>query len=301
MRDFQIFSDSACDLPEQFITDYDIKVIPFYVSFEQDIYYKENIDITKEAFYERLEQEHGNVLTSLPSVQEYMNEFRASIRKGLDILCICLSQKFSGSYQSAMNAKTILEEQHPEARIQIIDSMQATAGQGLLLLQAARMKRQLYSIEKVVEMLEFIKPTARIMFTVDTLEYLMKGRRIGKAITLAGDMLDIKSLIQLKDGELIPYSKVLGRKNSLERLLSMTEEYFQQTGEQTEDYDFCIANATTESDALHLQSLLERYIDRKSDYPIFSIGVTIGTYTGPGGIGICFIKKYDRVSREESK
>jgi DegV family protein with EDD domain len=293
MRDFQIFSDSSCDLPELLIAKHDIKVIPFYVSFEQDIYYKENVDITKDSFYERLEKQ--NAITSLPSVQEYMNEFRASIRKGFDILCICLSQKFSGSYQSAMNAKTILEEQYPESHIYIIDSIQATGGQGLLLLQAVDLKNKQYSIEKVVDKLEALKPTARIMFTVDTLEYLTKGRRIGKAITLAGDMLDIKSLIQLKEGELIPYSKVRGRKNSLERLISMTEEYFTETGEAPQDYDFCIANATTMDDALYLQGLLENLIGRSPDYPVFQIGVTIGTYAGPGGIGICFIKKYDRL------
>jgi DegV family protein with EDD domain len=293
MKEFQIVSDSSCDLSEHLIAKYDIKVIPFYVSFEQDIYYKENVDITKDAFYERLEKTNGNVITSLPSVQEYMNEFRASIRKGLDVLCICLSQKFSGSYQSAMNAKTILEEQYPEAHIYVIDSIQATAGQGLLLLQAVGLKNQQYSIEKVVDVLELLKQTARIMFTVDTLEYLTKGRRIGKAITLAGDMLDVKSLIQLKEGELIPYSKVRGRKNSLERLITMTDEYFTETGEDRQDYDFCIANATTMEDALFLQDLLEKSIGRKLYYPVFQIGVTIGTYAGPGGIGICFVKKHD--------
>ncbi|MDF2485410.1 MAG: hypothetical protein K0R46_1578 [Herbinix sp.] len=295
MREFQIFSDSSCDLPESLITEYDIKVIPFYVSFDQDIYYKENVDITKEAFFERLGKSNGNVTTSLPSVQEYINEFRASIRKEKDVLCVCLTQKFSGSYQSAMNAKMILEEQYPDANIHIIDSIQATAGQGLLLMQIAHMKQGKDPIDEVVRKVELLKPTARIMFTVDTLEYLSKGRRIGKAITLAGDMLDLKPLIQLKEGELLPYTKVRGRKNSLEKLLSMTEEYFMQTEESPEDYDFCIANTTSLDDALYLQSLLETLIGRKLNYPIFQIGVTIGTYAGPGGIGICFIKKYDRV------
>jgi DegV family protein with EDD domain len=295
MREFQIFSDSSCDLPESLITEYDIKVIPFYVSFDQDIYYKENVDITKEAFFERLGKSNGNVTTSLPSVQEYINEFRASIRKEKDVLCVCLTQKFSGSYQSAMNAKMILEEQYPDANIHIIDSIQATAGQGLLLMQIAHMKQGKDPIDEVVRKVELLKPTARIMFTVDTLEYLSKGRRIGKAITLASDMLDLKPLIQLKEGELLPYTKVRGRKNSLEKLLSMTEEYFMQTEESPEDYDFCIANTTSLDDALYLQSLLETLIGRKLNYPIFQIGVTIGTYAGPGGIGICFIKKYDRV------
>ena len=294
MRDFQIFSDSSCDLPEQLIYEHDIKVIPFYVSFEPDIYYKENVDITKEAFYERMEKENGTIITALPSVMEYMNEFKISLRKGLDILCICLSQKFSGSYQSAMNAKTILEEQYPEAHIHIIDSIQATGGQGLLLLQAANLKKRMYSLEKVAGILETLKSTARIMFTVDTLEYLTRGRRIGKAISLAGDMQGIKSLIQLKEGELIPYSKVRGRKSALDRLITMTQEYFAEAGENPQDYDFCITDATTLNDSIYLQEHLENYLGRRLSHPIFRIGITIGAYVGPGGIGICFIKKYDQ-------
>jgi DegV family protein with EDD domain len=294
MREFQIFSDSSCDLPEGLAAENNIRIIPFYVSFDQDIYYKENVDISKSDFFVRLEKEKG-VTTSLPTVQEYINEFRTSIRKGLDILCICLSQKFSGSYQSAVNAKTILEEQYPGAQIHVIDSIQATAGQGLFLLQAAALKRCQLTLEEVAERLEALKPTARIMFTVDTLDYLSKGRRIGKAITLAGDILDLKPLILLKEGELIPYSKVRGRKNSLDRLITMTKEYFTQIGESPQDYDYCIANATTLNDAEYLQEQLEEFVGRKLSYPIFQIGVTIGAYTGPGGIGICFIKKYDRM------
>jgi DegV family protein with EDD domain len=294
MREFQIFSDSSCDLPEDLAVANDIRVIPFYVSFHQDIYYKENVDISNSDFFIRLEKEKG-VTTSLPTVQEYMNEFKASIRKGLDVLCICLSQKFSGSYQSAVNAKTILEEQYPGTQIHVIDSIQATAGQGLFLLQAAALKRCEFSLNEVAKRLEMLKPTARIMFTVDTLDYLTKGRRIGKAITLTGDILDLKPLILLKEGELIPYSKVRGRRNSLDRLITMTKEYFTQIGENPQDYDYCIANATTLNDAEYLQGQLEAFIGRKLNYPIFQIGVTIGAYTGPGGIGICFIKKYDRM------
>ena len=296
MRDYQIFSDSACDLPENLIKEHDIKVISFYVSFDQDIYYKENVDITKDVFYSRLEQNEGIVTTSLPSVQEYINQFKASIRDGKDVLCICISQQFSGSYQSAVNAKTILEEQYPDAHIHVIDSVQATAGQGLLLLQTAYLKSSNYSIDQLIEVVDRLKPTSRIMFTVDTLKYLDKGRRIGKAITLAtGDMLDLKPLIQLNDGELLPYSKVRGRKNSLDKLFLMTEEYFKDTGETPKDYDFCIADATTPEDALYVQGLLETFLGHKLAYPVFQIGVTIGTYSGPGGIGICFIKKYDCV------
>lgn len=295
MKDYQIFADSSCDIPESLLKEHDIRLIPFYVSFDQDIYYKENIEITNEEFYEKISEKSIFSTTSLPSVQDYIYQFRNALREGKDIICLCLTQRFSGSYQSAVNAKQILEEQYPDSNIQIIDSIQATAGEGILLLQLVYMKKAGYTLEEVIEKIDLLKPTARIMFTVDTLEYLAKGRRIGKAASLAGDMLDLKPLIQLKEAELIPYSKVRGRRKSLEKLVSMMEEYFEETREKKEDYDFCIANATTLEDAQYLQSCVEEFTGQKITYPIFQIGVTIGTYTGPGGIGICFVKKYDRI------
>jgi DegV family protein with EDD domain len=295
MKAYQIFSDSSCDLPDSLLKEFEIKLIPFYVSFDQETYYKENVEITKEAFFETIASKHIYAKTSLPSVQDYINEFKPALKVGLDIICLCLTHKFSGSYQSAVNAKHILEEQYPDSNIIIVDSIQATAGQGILLLQMAYMKKAGYSVNEINERLNLIKPTSRIMFTVDSLDYLAKGKRIGKVVALAGDILDLKPLIQLKDAELIPYSKVRGRKKSLDRICSMVEEYFTESGEKPEDYDFCIVNATTMKDAHYLQNLTEIFIGRKIPYPVFQIGVTIGTYTGPGAIGICFVKKYDRI------
>lgn len=295
MKAFQIFSDSSCDLPESLLTEYNIKLIPFYVSFDQETFFKEDIEITNEAFYENLTVKHLFSTTTLPSVQDYLAEFKSAIKEGQDIICLCLTHKFSGSYQSAVNAKQILEEKYQNSNILVIDSIQATAGQGILLLQIAFMKKAGFSIEEIAERIKLIKPTARIMFTVDTLEYLAKGRRIGKVASLAGNLLDLKPLIQLKEAELIPYSNVRGRKKSLDMVYLMVEEYFTEYSENPENYDFCIANATTPEDASYLQDRVEQFIGRKILYPVFQIGVTVGTYAGPGGIGICFVKKYDKV------
>ncbi|TAH69734.1 MAG: DegV family protein, partial [Anaerolineaceae bacterium] len=279
MKPYQIFSDSSCDLPDNLLEEHQIKLIPFYVSFDQENYYKENIDITKEEFYETLTSKKIYAKTSLPSVQDYISAFRSALKDENDILCLCLTQKFSGSYQSALNAKQILEDQYPHSNIRIIDSIQATGGQGILLLQIASMKQAGLSLDEVTHKTNILKSTARIMFTVNTLEYLTKGRRIGKVISLARDMLDLKPLIQLKEAELIPYSNVRGRKKSLDKVFEMVEEYFHDTHENPADYEFCIANATTPEDAHYLEKRLEIYLNKRPTLPIFQIGVTIGTYT----------------------
>lgn len=293
MKNFQIFSDSSCDLPIELIEQYNIRVVPYYITFDKETYYKEHEEISNEEFYKKLATKVFPK-TSLPSVQDYMNAFKEAIEAGQDVLCFCLTSKFSGSYQSAVNAKSILEEDYPDAKIIVVDSIQATAGQGLVVLQAARMKEAGFEMDKVVEKIESIKNTARIMFTVDSLEYLQRGGRIGKVTSLAGTMLNLKPMIVLKESELMPYSNVRGRKKALEKTLAMVVEYFEENNESYDDYDFCMANATTMEETMMVREKVEALIGRKLDYPIFQIGVTIGTYTGPGALGICFIKKFDR-------
>lgn len=295
MRDYQILSDSSCDVPQELLTANNITLIPFYVTFDQENYYKENIEISNEKFYDVLLNQKVIPKTSLPSVHDYINHFEPILQEGKDVLCFCLSQRFSGSFQSAVNAKSILEEKYTAANIYIMDSIQATAGQGILLLQAAYMKKDGYTMEDNIKSINELKTTARIMFTVDTLEYLTKGGRVGKAASLAGTMLNLKPLIQLKDAELVPYSNVRGRKKSLQKILSMVEEYFRETGERYEDYDFCMANSTTMEDTSSVQCQVEELIGRKITYPVFQIGVTIGTYTGPGAVGVCFVKKFKAI------
>lgn len=295
MKDYQIFSDSSCDIPPSLRDEFNITLVPFYITFDQENYFRENIDITNEEFYNKLTNEKIFPKSSLPSVQDYINHFEEAIKAGKDILCLCLTQKFSGSYQSAVNAKLILEEKYSDAVIQIVDSIQATAGQGMVLLQAAYMKQAGYTLEQNIESLDKLKLTSRIMFTVDTLEYLAKGGRIGKVTSLAGTMLNLKPMIQLKDAELIPYTNVRGRKKSLNKMIDMVKEYFEEMNESYDDYDFCLANTTCYDDMMVVKANVEQLIGKSIDYPVSQIGITIGTYTGPGALGVCFIKRYDRI------
>lgn len=292
MKGYEIFSDSSCDMSQEQVEKYKVNIIPFYVTLNQEDYRKENEEISKDEFYHTLIEKKIVPKTSLPSVEDYMRAFQQAIEQGKDILCICLTHSFSGSYQSAMNAKMILKEKYENTKIIIIDSIQATGGQGLLVIQAAKMKEEGYSLEDNADKLEEIKYTARIMFTLDTLEYLQKGGRIGKAKVLAGTMLNLKPLIQMKDTELIPFSNVRGRKKALDKIVTMLEEYFQETGEDYSDYEFGTIHAMAEEEAVKVQSNVENIIGKPIEYPLFQIGVTIGTYTGTRVVGVCFIRKY---------
>lgn len=293
MNSLKLFSDSSCDTPKTLLEQYDITCIPFYVSFDQEHYFKEIEEISIDDFYEKLTSEPIFPKTSLPSVQDYIDHFNVALKNGQDVICICLTSVFSGSYQSACTAKDILIENYPNANIAIVNSMQATGCQGLILLQAAYMKEAGYSFNQIITRLNEIIPTSRVMFTIGTLEYLQKGGRIGKVASLAGSILNLKPMIQLKDGELFPVGTVRGRNKSIERVITMIKEHFDKNNESYDSYDFCLLHGTYLDDAEKLKIALENLIDRFISYPIFKVGVTIGTNTGPDPVGVCFIRKYD--------
>lgn len=116
MHNFEIFCDSSCDTPTDLLNQYKIRRIPFYVSFDQEHYEKEIEELSISDFYKRLTSEKVFPKTSLPSVQDYLVKFKETLKEGREILCVCLTSKFSGSYQSAVTARMILEEDYPRSR-----------------------------------------------------------------------------------------------------------------------------------------------------------------------------------------
>ena len=290
MANFIVLSDTSCDLPESLKQEYNIETIPFYVSFDKENYLKENIDININDFYEKIISEKTIPKTSLPSMEDYCNHFKPYLDKGLDILCFCLCSDLSGSYQSAVNAANILAEEYPDRKILIIDSRKATVAQGLLVIEASKMEKAGFSIEETYEKMEQLKKEGIIVFTIDTLEYLQKGGRIGKASALAGSLLNIKPILLLNDGVLEPHSKVRGRKKSLSDILKIFNEYVK---DDLDKYQIAIAHAHCKDEAIELEKALNEKYNIKLNYPIFDIGVTIGAHTGPTAIGVGFIKKYN--------
>lgn len=291
MNKFKILADSSCDLPENIKSKYNIELIPFHVSFDYEKYYKENIDISVNEFYKKIKTNDNLPKTSLPSIQEYADAFKKHLNDGFDILCICITSKFSGSYQSAINAANILNEEYPERKIIIIDSMQVTAGQGLLVIEAAKMHNDGFKIEEVAEKINQIKLSSKIIFTVDSLNYLQKGGRIGKVSAIAGSLLSIKPIIFMKDGELIPNSKVRGRKKALSEVINIV---YNDVKNNIDNYNYTILHADCIEDALILQSKLkDKGIEPNKN--LFNVGITIGSHIGPTAIGIAYIKKYTNI------
>ncbi len=286
---FVILSDSSCDLSEDIKNKYNLQLVPFYVSFDKTNYLRENVDITREEFYERLKTEKAIPKTSLPSTQDYISYFKPILEKGNDIICFTLSAQLSGSYQSAINAKEMLLEEFPERTIEIIDSKRATVSQGLLVLQALKLQENRYSLEEVCNKIYKIIEDGLIIFSIDSLEHLEKGGRIGKVSALAGNILNIKPLILLKNGILEPHSKVRGRKKIIAEILNIFKNSIDFN--QIDKYEIAIAHSNRIEEALELKNTLEEKFGLKIEYPIFDIGITVGAHIGDSTIGLGFSKK----------
>lgn len=290
MQSYKIVSDSSCDIPLELSDSIGIDIVPYYVSFDTIKYYKEIKDITVSEFYSKIVIEKLFPKTSLPPIQDYADVFEKYLKEEKDVVCMCLSSKFSGSFQSATNAKNMLLEEYPQRRIEIVDTIQATGGQGLVVYQAALMQQNGYSLDNMIKNIEILKHTARINFTVDSLEHLQKGGRIGKASALAGSLLNIKPVIVMKNGELVPHLKVRGRKKAMKTILDMT---INEIGDEKENYTVCLISADRLDDIISLAETLKTEYQISVLQPFFDVGVTIGTHAGPTAMGICYIKNYN--------
>lgn len=297
MPDYQIITDGSCDLGTEIAKQHDIHVVPFYVSFDGEKYQKELEEVSVRDFYQQM-VDHPKLFpkSSLPSIEDYIEAFQVYAAKGINIICICITTKFSGSYNSAWNAAELVREEYPSVRITVIDSTVDTVLQGIYVLEAARMRQNGLSYEETIARLEQIKSSGRIIFTIGSLDYLVAGGRIGKLLGLAGSTLGLKPLIILKEGEIFSGGITRSREKAKKKLLALTKEHFEKTGENPNDYLFVVGYGYDYQEAVSFRDELlasvqtYRTIDQ---IDIFQIGATIGVHTGPYPIGLGLLKRYD--------
>ena len=287
MSEIVLLSDSSCDLPSSCLDQYHIEIIPYYVSFDYEHYYKEIIELSISDFYQRLRAEKIFPKTSLPSINDYYEHFKPHIEAGKSVICVTLSSHFSGSYNAAVNARELILENYPNAQIEIINSLNATGGQGVLVLEIGRMIQNGLDFETILNVIPKLKETARIFFFVETLDYLEHGGRIGKASALLGTMLNVKPLIYLQDGLLFPNGKVRGTKKALAKILEISKEY---VGDEADKYQYLIAHADNIEYATVAKAGLEAELGVSTLADFCFIGTTIGVYTGPDVVGVCLIR-----------
>lgn len=290
MSNIILISDTSCDLPDSLVTRFNITRVPFYVSFDETTYYKEIKELSLPDFYKKMREDKVFPKTSLPSINDYVETFMPHVKEGKSIICVCLSSYFSGSYNSAVNARELILENYKDAKIEIINSLNATGGQGLLVTEIGRMIEDNLEFEQIIDITHALIEEARIFFYVDTLDYLEHGGRIGKASALLGTMLNVKPIIYLEKGQLYPIGKVRGKKKAVLKVSQLVKEY---VGDFENNYQYMSGHADSPNDALTLLESLQDTINADTYTDFFFIGTTIGVNTGPDTCGICVIPKYE--------
>ncbi len=294
---FQIITDGSCDLGAEIVQEQNLLVVPFYVSIDGETYKKEIEEMPIREFYQFM-VDHPDQFpkSSLPCVQDYVNVFEPLAKEGKDILCICITTKFSGSYNSAMNAKELVLEDYPDVKIEVVDATVNTVLQGLLVQEAARLQREGKSFEETLARVEEIKSTGRIFFTVGSMDYLIHGGRVGKLAGVAAGKLGIKPLILLKEGEIFPNGLSRRRDKSKEKVIAQCVQYMKEQGYTTKDCSFAIGYGydIEEGETFRQQlveSLKQAFPDEEPVVQTHQIGATISVHTGPYPIGIGIIQK----------
>jgi len=294
---FKIISDGGCDFAKYEAKRHHVDIVPFYISFDQQNYLKEGADISKEDFFKRLAEEKGLFpKTAQPNPQDYIDAFIPHLKKGEDILVLTISSKLSGSYNSAVLAAQMMKEEYPDRTIVLVDSLNVSIGQGLILREIIKMRDAGLTLAEVARIAEKICATTRVYVTLDTLEYLKRGGRVGPTTAFVGGILKLNPILQLSDGKVTQLDNVRGRKRAI-RLIE--EAMVDALKDEAENINLSIGHISNEKDAATFKTSSEEALGMKISNPITAIGVTIGSHMGPGALGFAYCKKYEAVLSEE--
>ena len=278
-----LITDSTAYIPRDWIDKYGIKVAPAVVIWDGEEL-RDWYDITAEEFFNRLANSNTLPTTSQPTPAYFKNLYEELIAEGKDILGVHISTKLSGTFSSAEQAKAMM----PDANIENIDTLSASMGEGWPLLMAVKAAQDGKSLAECRAVAEEACNHTGILLTVNTLEFLHRGGRIGGAKRLLGSALNLKPILQVTDGAIEPAENVRTRKKSLARLAEMVIE---RIGDSRPIYMAAIhANAPEDAEAV-LEMVSEK-LPLKARM-VTSVAPTVGTHTGPGTVGIAYMAGYD--------
>ncbi len=275
----KIVTDSAAGLTPDMAKQYGIEVIPLYVHFGEQTY-REGLDLSNEQFFAMLKTTPKLPTTSQPSAGDFLGLYKRLTADGSPIISIHLSSLLSGTCASACAARDILTG----AQIHVIDSLTISAGQGLMAIEAARLAAAGQPVEAIVDRLETMKNGFELYFVLDTLEYLHKGGRIGKAQALLGTALQMKPILKVKSGPVEPYERIRTRAKAVARLkeivLNATNGHAQVR--------LGILHTAAQEEAQKLYDDLVPHI-KPVETMLFEVGPVVATHTGPGAVGVSFL------------
>jgi DegV family protein with EDD domain len=276
----RIVTDSAADLPPELAQQRNITVVPCYV-ISDDVTYRDGVDILPDQFYQQLVSNPRLPTTAQPSAADFQSVYQDLLAQGHQIVSIHLSRKLSGTLNSAEQARASLGDEAGKS-IEIVDTQLASVPLGLLAMAAAQPAPDGDSHQRVAEQVRGDLPLTHCFFLLDTLEYLQRGGRIGKAHAFLGSVLGVKPILTIQGGEAHPLERPRNRDRALRRLVELTEQ-------QAPLRHLAVIYSTEPDRAEDLRARLSGLVPQ-NDIIVTRFGPTLGTYVGPGALGVGLIR-----------
>lgn len=284
----KIVSDSCCDLPKDIVEEYGVDILPIIV-LDGEKEYLDKVDISPLQVYEGMKKGIVFKTAQVPAPM-FEKEFKKIADSKESYIYIAFSSGLSGTYQTALLIKDKIKEENPNLDLEIIDSKSASIGQGLIVYKAAKMAKEGYTKEEIIEAINFYVDHMEHIVTVDNIDYLYRGGRVTRTEAIVGGLLNIKPIIHInEDGELKPIDKVRGRKKAINKMFELVEE----RGSKANLKDQVIGLLHTD-DWETAEKLKERMIEEygSKEFVINNVGAAIGAHSGPGTLSIFFLNEY---------
>ncbi|KFN01845.1 DegV family protein [Bacillus clarus] len=283
----KIITDSAADLPKELLQAYDIDLIPLRVYDEAETEYLDGVTLKSVQLLQKM-REGAVYKTSLPSLETFQEKFVSYAKEGTPCIYLAFSSELSGTYQSSVVIKEEVKETYADLDLEIIDTKCASLGQGLVVLEAAKMAKDGATKEEILNRVAFLTTHMEHIFTVADLQYLVRGGRLSKVAGFIGGLLNIKPILNVEEGKLVPLEKIRGKKKVLSRIVDIMEERGKDLKGQT--------IGITHGDDLETAEALKTLITERFGSEVFivnTIGAAIGAHTGPGVITLFFLNEVE--------
>jgi DegV family protein with EDD domain len=272
----RVVTDSTADLPPHVAEELGISVVPLMVVFGEKAY-RDGVDLTSEQFFERLTQSSVLPTTSQPSVGAFQEAYGSLTRETKEIVSIHISARASGTYEAALRARETIAK---GPRIELVDSLSASMGLGMIAMAAARAAQAGAGLDEVTSLAKSMVPRVHLLVLLETLEYLRRGGRIGRAQAFLGGVLSLKPILAVR-GEIEPVARVRTRRKAIDKMFEMAMAHDSIT-------EAAVMHSTTPDDA---EALTRRVSQRLPGVPVHTgrIGPVLGVHGGPGILGIIVV------------
>lgn len=271
----KVVTDSTADIPEALVAEFGITAIPLYVQFGGESF-RDRVDITEDVFYSRLENGPVHPTTAQPSPQDFADAFDRLAEGADGIVSVHLSEKMSGTISSALQGAKMMKNPVP---VEVVDSMFTSMATGLVALTAARLAKSGHDLQSVAAAARNTVGNISLLILFDTLKYIARGGRIGRAKALMGSVLNVKPLLDIKNGEFVPVGQVRSRSKGVDRLVEMVKSAAHDITE------LAVVHSTTPDEAKALVKRLTAFVPADRIH-IARLGPVLGVHGGPGLLGV---------------